>query len=441
MSALDGSVVNSVLPIIRADFSSSIARLEWVVTIYLLVISGLLLSFGRLGDIQGHKRVYLAGFAIFLVCSMLCAASPTIEFLIGFRAFQAIGAAMLSANSPAILTKSFPESRRGQALGLLASMTYLGLTVGPSLGGFLAQQFGWRTVFYINLPIGLFAFWMSYKFIAADHPMGVREKFDIKGASLFITGLVMLLIGLNQGHNWGWISFATIGIITISAVLLYFFIRQEQREPSPMLDLRLFANATFSNATISAILNYICVYSILFLMPFYLLEGRQFTPFEAGIILTAMPISMAIVAPLSGIFSDRFGTRFFEATGMFLLAFGLVVLSRLTMETTAAAIALRLVICGLGIGIFISPNTSALMGAAPKNRKGIASGILATSRNTGMALGIGLSGAIFNTLLLKAVPGNSNSLYNAIQISFLAAASIALLGGILKLINFSNRVS
>ena len=181
MSALDTSVVNTVLPVINKSFGSEIAKVEWVVIIYLLIVSGLLLSFGRLGDIRGHKTVFLTGFSIFIISSALCGWAPSIEALIGFRGFQALGAAMLSANSPAILTKNFPSSQRGQALGLQATLTYLGLTVAPSLGGWLTDLVSWRAVFYINVPVGLIAFFLAWKFIPQDKKTGSRDSFDLPG--------------------------------------------------------------------------------------------------------------------------------------------------------------------------------------------------------------------------------------------------------------------
>jgi MFS family permease len=175
MSALDGSVVNTTLPLITRYFGSTVANVEWVITVYLLVLSGLLLSFGRLGDLQGHKRVYLTGFTIFIASSALCGLARSVNGLILYRGLQALGGAMLMANSPAILTKNFPASQRGQALGLQATMTYLGLTAGPSLGGWLADQFSWRAVFYINVPVGLIALFLSARFIRAGPPAELKS--------------------------------------------------------------------------------------------------------------------------------------------------------------------------------------------------------------------------------------------------------------------------
>lgn len=426
MSALDGSVVNTTLPAIKVYFNSRIENVEWIVTIYLLVLSGLLLSFGRLGDMRGHKSVYISGFAIFIASSALCGYASSVTMLILFRGIQALGAAMLSANSPAILTKSFPASQRGQALGLQATMTYLGLTVGPPLGGWLAHQFSWRAVFYINIPVGLIAFLVSLRFIAADRTEHKRERFDIPGAGLFTAGLVALLLALNQGHAWGWLSAPILILLLVSLGLLVIFIRTELRSPYPMLDLSLFKSNVFSTAVGSAVLNYICVYSLIFLLPFYLIEGRGWDTAIAGKILMAQPIVMMIVAPISGTLSDRIGTRWPTMMGMVGLSSGLFLLSRLDSTSTILAIVSSLGIAGLGTGVFISPNNSSLMGSAPRHRQGISAGILATARNMGMVLGVGLAGAIFNTYYPPGAP--PSDLFPAFQVSFVIATFVGLLG-------------
>jgi EmrB/QacA subfamily drug resistance transporter len=358
--------------------------------------------------------------------------------LIIFRAIQALGGAILAANSPAILTKSFPSSQRGQALGLQATMTYLGLTIGPSLGGFLTDQLGWRSVFYINIPVGLLAFFLSLRFILQDENHAQSDAFDILGAVTFMVGLILLLLGLNQGHAMGWTSPIILGLLSAAILLFLLFHQIERRSPSPMLDLSLFSKRLFSASVANAILNYICVYSIMFLMPFYLLQGRGLNPSHAGLVLSAMPIVMAVVAPISGIISDRIGTRWPSVVGMTLIATGLFFLSRLGASSSMIQVMMRMTIAGFGIGVFISPNNSALMGSAPQNRQGIAAGVMATSRNIGMVLGVGLSGAVFTTLLNQPGQPAGNLLFSALHTSFLTAAGFACLGIIISLIRPSS---
>jgi EmrB/QacA subfamily drug resistance transporter len=431
MAALDGSVVNTILPVVRETFSSNVATVEWVITIYLLVLSGLLLTFGRLGDLRGHKFIYGWGFGIFVACSALCGTAQTPGMLILFRGAQAIGAAMLASNAPAILTSNFPGNMRGRALGLVSMMTYIGLTIGPSFGGWLAQAFGWRSVFYINVPIGLLALILSMTFIPKDLPAEGGQRFDLPGGLLFLSGLTALLLGLNKGANWGWASLPVLGLLFGSFLLLVSFIQVERRSSSPMLDLNLFRIPLFSAATFSAVLNYICVYTITFLLPFYLIQGRGMDPAQAGLLLTAQPIIMAIAAPISGSLSDKIGSRWPGMIGMGLLSSGLFMLARLDATTPLLFVGLRLAVAGLGTGTFISPNTSALMGSAPPQRQGIASGVQAAARNAGMVLGIGLAGAIFTTHLAQNTP---DALYLGIDMAFVAAGGIAVLGIVMSAI-------
>ncbi|HEX5074340.1 MAG TPA: MFS transporter [Gemmatimonadaceae bacterium] len=427
MSALDGSVVNTLLPVLARAFGASVAGIEWVTTVYLLVISGLLLSVGRAGDLYGHKRLYLGGFVLFVAGSALCGLAWSAHALIGLRVIQALGAAMLMATAPAILTRSFPATQRGRALGAQGTFTYLGLTAGPSLGGWLASAVGWRAVFYINVPIGAIAIVLAWRVIAPDHGAQRRERFDVVGAMLFTAGLVALLIALNQGHAWGWTSAAVLVLLLVAAGLLAAFLRVERQRPSPMLDLSLFGDRQFSGATVSALLNYACVFAVLFVLPFLLIQGRGLDAAHAGLILTAQPIVMAIVAPISGSLSDRIGSRGPAVTGMVILAAGLAFLGSVVSRGSLSAIAAGLAVIGLGVGTFVSPNNNALMGAAPRNRQGIAAGVLATARNVGMVLGVGLAGAVFTTVAGRSSPG-PDALIAGVQASLFTAAGVAVLG-------------
>jgi EmrB/QacA subfamily drug resistance transporter len=412
-------------PLTRAEHQRR--WIEWVTTVYLLVISALLLSVGRAGDLFGHKRIYIAGFVLFVIGSALCGMARSATALIGLRVIQALGAAMLMGTGPAILTRSFPANERGKALGALGTFTYLGLTAGPSLGGWLATAFSWRAVFYINVPIGVVAILLALRAIPDDRVSRRDETFDFVGASLFTAGLTSLLIALNQGHSWGWRSPSILGLLVGAFALLGIFIRLESRRTSPMLDLSLFGSRVFSAATVSALLNYACVYALLFVLPFLLIQGRGLDAEHAGLVLTAQPVIMAVVAPFSGSLSDRAGTRWPAIVGMLILVAGLIVVAMLVTRGSLWAIAGGLAVVGLGIGTFVSPNNSALMGAAPRNRQGIASGVLATARNVGMVLGVGVAGAVFTTVVSQASPGSA-ALVGGVRASLLVAAGLALAG-------------
>jgi EmrB/QacA subfamily drug resistance transporter len=427
MSALDASVVNTMLPVMGRALGSGIATIEWVITAYLLVVSALLLGVGRLGDVRGHKTVYLTGFVVFVASSALCGAASSAHMLIAFRALQGTGAAMLFANSPAILTKNFPSAERGRALGLQAMMTYLGLTTGPALGGWLTSIFGWRSIFYINVPVGIVAIALSVYFIPRDTVGANRERFDVAGGVLFALGLTALLLALNQGHVWGWYSAPVLALLAGAILVLAAFIRLESRTPSPMLDLRLFERRAFTAASASAVLNYVCVYSTVFVLPFYLIQGRGLGPARAGLFMTAMPVVMVVVAPLSGALSDRIGARLLSTAGMLIVGVGLLLLAQLGPMSALHSVVIALAVVGLGTGLFGSPNNSALMGAAPRERQGIAAGIMATARNVGMVLGVGLAGAVFTSVLTQ-LANDPAALFAATRASFFAAAGVAAVG-------------
>jgi EmrB/QacA subfamily drug resistance transporter len=401
MSALDGSIVSALLPTLGESLHATISSIEWVVTTYLLVVSGLLLMVGRLGDLRGHKDVYVAGFVGFVSSSALCGLAGSVSALVAFRALQALSAAMLFANAPAILVAAFPPNERGRALGLQAVMTYLGLAVGPPLGGLLATQLGWRAIFFVNVPVGLLGFWLSQRNIARDHPAGEPPRFDVLGAGLFFVGLLSLLLALDQGHAWGWASPPILGLLVVATAALLAFTAVERRRPEPMLDLSLFASRAFSGAVVSAALSYVAQFAVIFLLPFYL-SFRGLGPGQAGLVLTVQPIAMMLTAPVAGALSDRVGTRGLVVFGLAVLALGLFVLSSAGPATPLAVVLLGMAVCGLGFGAFVAPNNSRLLGAAPVHRRGIASGVLAAARNTGMVLGVGLAGAVFTTVLARS---------------------------------------
>ncbi len=392
MGPLDGSIVNTVLPSITEYFHTDISVAQWVPTIYLLTISCLILLYGRLGDMIGYRTVFLSGLAAFTVTSVLCGASQNIWMLIAFRALQGLAAGMMMSVGYAIVTTAFPPRERGKAMGIYAISIAVGLGLGPTLGGLIAQH-SWRYVFFINVPVGITAVFWGYRII----PQGVRkagQRLDIWGAATAFVFLTSLLLYANRGDDWGWLAPAAVALLGTALASLGLFIWIERRAAQPMLNLSLFANRVFAFANLSALLNFMATYAVVFLTPFYLRIVLHYDILKIGLVMAASPVATLFVAPLSGAISDRIGTRPLAFCGMCLSAAGLFLLSRLQVGSDALDVAWRLAIAGMGAGLFQSPNNSAVMGSVPIANLGVASGILAAMRNVGMVLGIAVAGAV-----------------------------------------------
>lgn len=394
MSALDGSVVNTALPIIGKATGATVSGLEWVVLVYLLTVSSSLLSFGRLSDIYGQRGLYVAGLGVFSLGSLMCGFATSVEMLVGFRAFQALGAAMLFALGPAVLTGAFPRHERGRALGMQATVTYLGLATGPALGGILTQHFGWQSIFFINVPIGAIVIAAAVKSIKSNI-IPTHQPFDPIGAVTLAVTLFSLIYAVSKGNDFGWNSTIIVALLVIALLSFIVFVVVEHRSKHPLLDLKLFSNVTFSASTLAAFLNYMATSSLAFLMPFYLIHARNFTPSVAGLILISTPATMALLAGPSGFISDKIGVRIPATLGMAITAAGLLSLRMLNASSTPLQIVPHLILIGIGVGIFTSPNNSAIMGSAPLNRQGVAGAILAAARNIGFAVGIAVAGLIY----------------------------------------------
>jgi len=443
MSTLDGSIVNIALPAIQADFRIDLTTVEWVVVAYLLVIGSLLLTFGRLGEVLTFKQVYIGGFAIFTVASALCGVAPNELALIGFRVVQAVGAAMLGAMGPAIVARTFPASERGRALGLNGVSVSLGLSLGPIIGGVLTQTLTWRAIFLINVPIGILAILWAWRILPAEQ-RGRGQSFDVLGALLSGIALFALLLALSDGQDWGWASPRIVGLLLAFVVLGMAFVAAERRSLQPVIDLALFRIRAFSAGLVSVIIAFSGLFTATFLMPFLLQQTRGFSPIEAGLLLAPMPITMAIVGPLSGAASDRLGPRVLSSAGMGILVLGLLSLTQLPPDFALPDLIWRLVVVGVGQGLFVSPNSSAVLGSVPRPRMGTASGTLAQMRVNGQALGIAISASIVATRLpvhlsalgatARTTAGQNLALAEAIRDAMAAAALICCLGIVTSLV-------
>lgn len=417
MGPLDASVVNIALPNISTYFSASLSTVEWVIMAYLLIISSLLLTYGRLGDMYGHKRIYVLGFIVFTIGSIFCGSAPSIILLIISRAFQAVGAGMLMAIGPAIVTDVAPPEERGKFLGAIAIAVSVALFTGPILGGFLTSKFGWQSIFLINIPIGIIGSIWAQKIIPASKGRE-NQHFDIIGAVLFFLALISILFPLSEIENVGWNNSMVFGLLTLGIILMLVFLVVESRSKYPMVDLSLFKIRIFSMGNLSALFNFMAQYAVIFIMPFYLQQLRGLSPAQAGLILIPMPLVTMVIAPISGSLSDHFDSRMIRSLGMAITATGLFLLGNLTINSSVLAIILRLGVIGLGVGTFQTPNNSAVLGYVPHNRRGIASSMLATMRNMGMVLGVAISGAVFTSHLnylnkiLSARGLSGSQLYN-----------------------------
>jgi EmrB/QacA subfamily drug resistance transporter len=432
MGPIDASIVNTVLPDITDYFKTDISIAQWVPTVYLLTISCLILFYGRLGDMVGYKKIFLAGLASFVVASILCGASQTIWMLIGFRGIQGLAAGLLMAVGYAIITSAFPPFERGRAMGIYAISIAAGLGLGPTLGGLITQYSSWHYVFFINVPIGIAALIWGARIIPPSTTKP-GQKLDVAGALTALVFLTSLLLYANQGESWGWTSPRSLALLGTTIVFGAVFFRIERTFPQPMLNLALFKNRRFTFASVSTLLSFVALYAIVFLTPFYLLFVLHYSILKVGLALIASPLATMFVAPLSGAMSDRVGTRVFAVLGMCIAAIGLFLMSGLTASDNVWAVVWRLFIIGLGLGMFQSPNNSEIMGSVPPWHLGIASGIIAAMRNVGMVLGIAIAGAVlYNVAPITASahpgsfsPSEMQEFLRGLHWSFIASAGVA----------------
>jgi EmrB/QacA subfamily drug resistance transporter len=395
MATLDSSIVNISLPNISTYFHVPLnGSVEWVIIAYLVVIAGLLLTIGRLADMVGRKILWVSGLIVFTLGSALSGAAPTLLALIIARAFQGIGGALIMSVSPAILTSAFPPAERGRALGLNAVFVALGTSVGPTLGGLITQSLSWRWIFYVNVPLGIIGV-IATMYVLKGRSQRNTGHFDPAGAILQAVGLIALTLGLSFGQDWGWSSPGLIITLTIAVLALVALVLVERRIADPLLDFELLSNRIFVSANISLILSFLALFAVSFMLPFYFEEFRAMPIVEAGLLLTPLPLAIAVIAPFSGALADRIGSRWLASTGLAIACLGLVLISQLNAQSSIWDIVWRLFLTGVGQALFQSPNNSALMGAAPRNRQGVASGFLSTGRVMGQSISVALAGAIF----------------------------------------------
>jgi len=422
LTTLGMSGITLALPSIGREFGLSIGQTRWVMLAFLLAASSVMLVAGRLGDLFGLRRMFLVGFWTIGVATLLCGLAPVFPALAAFRALHGIGGALVMATGPALLTTNFPPEQRGRVLGTVSTATYAGLTLGPVLGGLLVSYVSWRGVFLVNVPFAAVVLWLAHRHLPRLKPMR-GGKMDVPGALTLIAGLPLLMLPLAMGgKDWpSWLPAAGL----VGLLLMGLFVWVERQASHPLLDLSLFRNREFTGSVVAALFNYIALFTLILLMPFYFEEGRGLDASHAGMLMTAQPAVMALVAFPAGRASDRLGTRNLCIAGMGLMALGLAALSTMGADSPLLFAGLFLALAGLGTGVFISPNSSSLMGSAARHQQGVASAVLAVSRNLGMLIGTASGAGIF---LLAG--GHSGSRwgatdFGAFQVAMLAASGAA----------------
>ena len=425
MGQLDASIVTVAFPTLQRSFGASLAAVQWVGQAYLLVLIGFLPAVGRYADMVGRKLLYTYGFLLFIIGSLLCGLAPSLPTLIAFRALQGFGAAMLQANSVAIIVGAVAGKQLGRAIGVQGAAQALGLALGPAAGGLLIALGGWRLIFFINVPIGLAATVSAWYLIPRSRHLAARASYDWAGLAIFLPAVCALLLGVSYGNHYGWGSPLIIGPLAAAALLFAAFIERERRAPTPMLDLSLFSKANFGAGVASGLLSYLVLFGTLTVVPFLLeITHRQSTG-AAGAEIFLLPFGLGVVAPLAGHLADRLGARPLTVGGMLLSAAALI-LSALS-HAVLGVFLLSLLLVGVGLGAFTPPNNAAIMGSAPPHQSGVASGALNMTRGMGTSLGLALAGLVY-TLgagVHAATPAQAAHGYvdTAIFLAFVAAGA------------------
>ena len=439
LSTLDSSMVNIALPAIMADFSSTLLQTEWVVMAYLLTITTSLLFFGHLADRLGRGRIYSLGMMAFALGSLFCAISHSFVELISARFFQAGGAAMMMSTGPALIKQAFPPQQLGRGQGLIGIAVSFGLMSGPSLGGALIHFFSWRSLFLLSVPIGLLVGIAAIFFLPQDKGNGFSADFDWRGGLLWLVLLVCVSLLLTHGSNLA--NTLVIGAIFFIVMLGYLFVKVEQRMSLPVLPLELLKEKYFFIGIICALLSFLVLFYALILIPFYLSKILALDSARIGLVMPAIPLAALLVAPAAGWLADYIGAKILSTLGLGMLGLSLFLLSGLNDQSTPVSVWLRLVILGVGQSLFLSPNSSSVLGRSSKEQSGTVAALLATARNLGMMLGIGLSGLSFSFFFRRRTggldmkdfsPAYGPDFITSLRWSFVLAMVIALLGMIIS---------
>jgi EmrB/QacA subfamily drug resistance transporter len=445
MGALDATIVNISLPTMSKYFQCDVATVSWVAMAYLLVLSGTLITFGRVADISGYKKIYLAGFAIFTLGSLLCGLSSTIHLLISFRVLQGVGAAMLQAIGGAMVVRYLPERIRGTAFGVLTTFAAVGLAAGTPLGGFISQFYSWHWIFFINVPVGIIAIILGIAVLPRDTGEFGKGQFDMSGASLLLVALVSLIFFLNMGNNIGWLSWLILISIIVSMATWASFIFKEKRSQFPLIDISLFRDRNFTMAVTVALIVLLVGQGSWYAFPFYLELEKGFATNIAGLVLLVPAIFMMVCGPVAGLLSDRIGSRPICVMGSAVIIAAFLMFALMGAKTGLYYIIIALALEGIGIGLIMPANFNLIMGMSVKGNEGVMNSLVTTVRNVGAVIGI----AVFTLIFLSVIASQGISPAGITAHSLPPKAFVpgfhaiflfgAVLGGVLLVLNLTMR--
>jgi len=395
MGTLDSSIVNVSLPTISVALGSSVNLVGWVILSYSITIVSLLLVFGALAEKKGFGFTYKYGFSIFITGSLLCGISGNIYFLILSRIIQGVGASFLMAVGPALITRSFPDNERGRGLSIIAMVVSVGLMIGPPLGGFIIGWIGWRWIFYINVPVSMVGLYYSLKYLKDYPPLNPGRKVSIPGAAVLAVALITTMLDLLLFGRQLISLQIFLALMLVAALFFGLFLYFESKPSTRLIGIDIFKNRTFSFSASAMLLLFISISSVTVLMPFFLERIKMLEPESVGLYLMTVSICTFLIAPAAGYLADKFQARYVSTIGLAILIAGVYSIGHIDADTSLWNITFRLVIIGVGMGVFMTPNTSSMMGSVGIRNLGIASGVIATTRTVGIAFGVGLAIAAF----------------------------------------------
>ena len=427
MSTLDGSIVNIAMPTMSKDLAISMNEAEWIVSVYMITICCLLIFWGRISDTIGKIKIFKIGTLIFIMGSLFCGISSTLEMLLISRIIQATGASMTMATNYGIITENFPPEMRGRSLGVLGSFVSLGSIAGPGIGGVIIQKYTWHYIFLINIPIGIFAFVLGYFVFPKSKKKDIPLNLDYLGFILFDMFIISLFMGIFIGQVIGFTKLSIIILFIIAVCSFVGFIFREKRANNPLIDLTIFNNKSFSVGLTCAVLIFSSNLFMNTLLPFYLQDTLKLSSLVSGFILMCVPIAMVIVAPISGALSDKIGSEGLTFLGLFIVSVSQLLFILIGLKTTISYLVILTLLAGTGVALFQSPNNSIIMSSVEHNHLGIAGSINSLARNIGMVTGLSLSTTILYSSMTQKAGYKVNGYINGRDDLFLYGMHIAFL--------------